>query len=276
MKPHIPASLMAALFAATLVHGAAADDVKTAAKKLTDAANYSWTATTVNAAPAAGGGGAGFNAGPVTGKTEKGGFTVITRSFNGNAMQTVSKDGKSAFQGQDGAWTTPEEMMAAMGGGGGAPGGGLRGFGAAPVLPADEIASLAAKVKELKSADGVLLGDLPADGVGTLLMAGRGMRGGAPGAAATPPAPPQNASGSIKIWLKDGVLAKYELHLKGTVTGRGGNAQEVDRTVTTEIKDIGSTKLDVPAEAKSKLEAKPAAPATPAAPAAPAAPKPAA
>ena len=240
---------MAALFAATLAHGAPADDIKAAAKKLADAANYSWTVTTQNAAPAAGapaGGGAG--AGPVEGKTEKGGFTVITRTFGGNAMQTVVKGDKRVQQGQDGAWMTPEEMATAGG----------RGPGVAPVVPADEIVALAAKVKELKAADDVIAGDLPADGAGALLLAGRGGRGGAGGAPATPPAAPQNASGSVKIWLKDGVLAKYEYHIKGTVTGRNGTPTDVDRTVTTEIKDVGATKLDVPADAKAKLTPAPA------------------
>jgi hypothetical protein len=258
MKIPTPVSLVAVLLAATFAHGAPADDVKNAAKKLSDAANYSWTATTQNAppaagapAPAAGGRGGGFNAGPVEGKTEKGGYTIVTRALGGNAMQTVLKGDKRVQQGQDGTFMTPEEMAAAGNGG--------RGGGAAPVLPADEIATLAGKVKELKAADGVIAGDLPADAVGPLLLAGRGGRGGG-AAPATPPAPAENASGSLSIWLKDGALVKYAVHLKGTITGRNGMPTDVDRTVTTEIKDIGTTKLDVPAAAKDKLEAKPAAP----------------
>ncbi len=253
MKIQTPVSLVAVLFAATFAHGAPADDVTAAAKKLADAANYSWTATTTNAnpaagAPAAGGrGGGGFNAGPVDGKTEKGGYTLITRTIAGNAMQTVLKGDKRVQQGQDGTFMTPEELAAAGG----------RGVGAAPVLPAVEIVTLAGEVKELKAADGVIAGDIPADAAGPLLLAGRGGRGGG-AAPATPPTPPQNASGSLSIWLKDGALVKYAVHLKGTVTGRNGMPTEVDRTVTTEIKDIGTTKLDVAAAAKDKLDGKPA------------------
>jgi hypothetical protein len=254
MKIQTPVSLVAVLLAATFAHGAPADDVTTAAQKLADAANYSWTATTTNAtpaagapAPAAGGRGGGFNAGPTDGKTEKGGYTLITRMIGGNPSQTVLKGDKRVQQGQDGTFMTPEELAAAGG----------RGVGAAPVLPAVEIVTLAGKVKELKAADGVIAGDIPADAAGPLLLLGRGGRGGG-AAPATPPTPPLNASGSLSIWLKDGALVKYALHLKGTVTGRNGMPTDVDRTVTTEIKDIGMTKLDVPAAAKDKLDAKPA------------------
>ena len=44
------------------------------------------------------------------------------------------------------------------------------------------------------------------------------------------------------------------LVVKGTVQGRNGE-QQVDRTTTTEIKNVGSTKVMVPAEAKKKLGA---------------------
>ena len=60
-----------------------------------------------------------------------------------------------------------------------------------------------------------------------------------------------NAKGEVKLWVTDGVLSKYKVHVTGTVSFNG-NDREVDRTTTTEIKDVGSTKLDVPAEAKAK------------------------
>jgi hypothetical protein len=38
----------------------------------------------------------------------------------------------------------------------------------------------------------------------------------------------------------------------------GGNPSEMDQTRTVEIQDVGTTKMDIPAEAKAKLTAKPA------------------
>lgn len=58
----------------------------------------------------------------------------------------------------------------------------------------------------------------------------------------------------MKFWLKDGALAKYELHVKGTVNGRNGE-MERDVTTTVEVKNVGSTKVEVPEEAKKKLGA---------------------
>jgi hypothetical protein len=52
--------------------------------------------------------------------------------------------------------------------------------------------------------------------------------------------------------VKDGALTKYILLVKGTVSF-GGEEREMDRTTTTEFKNIGSTKVTVPEEAKKKL-----------------------
>src|SRR4026209_866789 len=105
---------LAAAFAAAIVHAAPADDVKAAAKKLADSPNYAWTSTSETV-------GSQFNAGPVEGVTEKGGYTITTRSFNGNSMQTVRKGEQSVSQNQGGNWFTREELMAQFGnrGGGG-------------------------------------------------------------------------------------------------------------------------------------------------------------
>ena len=53
--------------------------------------------------------------------------------------------------------------------------------------------------------------------------------------------------------MKEGQLAKYELKVKGTVSFNG-NDRDVDRTSTIEIKNIGSTKVEMPDEAKKKME----------------------
>jgi hypothetical protein len=61
-----------------------------------------------------------------------------------------------------------------------------------------------------------------------------------------------NAKGSVKIWVKDGVISKYEFKVSGTVT-MGGNDRDVDSTTTVEVKDVGATKITLPDDAKSKL-----------------------
>ena len=61
------------------------------------------------------------------------------------------------------------------------------------------------------------------------------------------------AKGSVKFWIKEGVMAKYEINVQGKVTA-GDREMDINRTMTTEIKDVGSTKMEVPAEAKAKME----------------------
>ncbi len=53
------------------------------------------------------------------------------------------------------------------------------------------------------------------------------------------------AKGTIKFWVAEGVLSKYEFKVQGKMTF-GGNEVE--------IKNVGSTKVEVPEDAKKKLE----------------------
>lgn len=227
---------LAAALAAAVSQAAPADDLRAAAKKLNDAPNYTWTATTENA------GGGGFGAGTATGQTEKGGFTVVTREFNGNTFQSVRHGEQVVLQNMQGEWMTRDEMMQQFGGGQGGAARGGRGGMFAVATPADDLLLLAAQSADLKAADGVISGDLTPAALAERLTFGRGG-----------PNPPRNASGSVKVWLKDGALAKLQVHVKGTVTGRNGEDREIDRTTTTEIKEVGSTKVQVPDTAKKKL-----------------------
>ena len=56
----------------------------------------------------------------------------------------------------------------------------------------------------------------------------------------------------MKFWVKDGVLSKYEYQVKGKMSFNG-NDVEINRTTAVAIKEVGSTKVDVPDEAKKKL-----------------------
>ena len=60
------------------------------------------------------------------------------------------------------------------------------------------------------------------------------------------------AKGSAKFWVKDGVLSKFEYKVKGSMNFNG-NDIDVDRTTTTEIKDVGTTKVSIPEGAQKKL-----------------------
>ena len=79
---------------------------------------------------------------------------------------------------------------------------------------------------------------------------GRQPRQGAPGGF-TPPEP-KDAKGTVKFWVKAGLLIKFELHTSAKITFQDED-HDINRTATTEISDVGSTKIEVPDAAKSKL-----------------------
>jgi len=231
---------------AVMCYADAKADATAAADKLANGANYSWKQTSENA-----GGGGGFGGGPQSGQTANG-VTKITMTFNDMERVTYRKGDKTVMQNQDGEWMTMEEMMAARGGGnGGGQGRGRgRGAGGAQPLPAEMVKDMISKAKDLKDADGGLAGELSEDGAKAALANRGGRRGGGGGNNAGP----QNARGTIKVWLKDGNLSKFQSHVTGTVTGRGGDPMDVDRTTTIEFSNVGSTKVDVPEAVAKKLQ----------------------
>lgn len=224
----------AVLFAASLCTVAAPkDDVISAAKKLGDQANYSWKLTTV--VPE----GSQFRPGPTIGKTEKDGYTRVEWTFGDNTTEALIKGEKGAITNQDGEWESVADAEQAEGFGR---------FRAAMVrnhkTPAVQAAELAAGTKELTKEGDVYSGELTEETVKTLLAFGGRRGGNAPST--------RDAKGSVKFWIKDGVLAKYEYKAKGKVTF-GDNERDVDRTTTVEINDVGSTKVVVPDSAKKKV-----------------------
>lgn len=67
---------------------------------------------------------------------------------------------------------------------------------------------------------------------------------------------PLRASGSFKIWLRAGMVTKYQLKLEGTLQVQlpsGPKEIQVQQSTETIVKDVGSTKLDVPDQARAKL-----------------------
>ena len=216
-----------------LAHGAVADekkDVVSAAKKLAEKPNYSWRVTTK-----IDGGTSNWRPGPVDGKAEKNGYIHFTGSLGDNNYEVAIKGDKQAIKRNE-TWESADELQ----GENEWIGRRLKAF----KTPTTEAEDLASKVKELKKSDGGLyFGDLTETGIKEMFARGR--------RTATDP---KNPKGWAKFWVKDGLLVKYEYNLQGTITvGDDPREIELNRTTTVEIKDVGSTKIPLPEEAKKKL-----------------------
>jgi hypothetical protein len=235
MKTHMLA-VVAVLLARSLLAADASpkEEIASAAKKLGEKDNYSWKTTVV--VPE----GSQFRPGPTEGKTQKDGLTLVTMSFGDNTTRAVIKGERAVVTNQDGEWQSAEDLANAEG-----PSRFL-GFMVRNVrTPAVQAAELASSAKELKKDGDAYAGELTEEGAKALLRFRR-QAAGADGPTIS------NAQGSVKFWLKDGAIAKYEFKVKGT-RSFNGNDMEVDRATTVEIKDVGATKIEVPDEAKKKL-----------------------
>lgn len=247
MKTQILACMV--LVAAPLASRASTtDDIRAAVDKLSEAPNYSWSTTSE-------GGNRRFAGGTTTGVAENGGYAVITHETPRGTLRTVERDGKRAVETPEG-WLMPDAMRQGARGPGrneeppGGPGresrrpGGMRPFMGAGALPAEELQRVVDAVQDWEPSGDAFKGTLPAD------FFARGMpgrRGGQPNAA---PA----GTGTATIWIQDGIVTKYQLHMEMSFTGRNGEERNIDRTTTTELTEVGTTTVDVPAEAREKLD----------------------
>jgi hypothetical protein len=217
-----------------------------AIKALKGKASYSWSTTSEMA-------NSQFPAMTTKGKTENG-LTLLTAESPNGEVQAVKKGEKGVVKTEQG-WKTAEELS--QGGQGGPGAGGGRGRFMSrrlltTVTPAEEAEDLLKGIKELKSVEGgafaaELTPEAAKDRAGFF---GRRPQGGGQGGF-TPPEP-KDAKGTVKFWVKDGVLSKMELKTSAKITFQD-NERDVDRTVTTEISGIGTTKVEVPEDAKKKL-----------------------
>jgi hypothetical protein len=202
-------------------------DVTSAAQKLGDSANYSWKQTVVVPESAQ------FKPGPSEGKTEKGGATYVKMStFGDNTMEIAMQGSKAAVTDPDGNWQSLTNLENETEGPGRFLAGMVRNFR----VPAAMATNLVAAVKELKKDGDVYSGDLTDAGAKAQFRFGT----------------VTNPKGSAKFWVKDGLLAKFEFRVQGKVDFNG-NEMDLDRDTTIEIKDIGSTKVELPADAKKVL-----------------------
>jgi hypothetical protein len=209
----------------------AKEEVTGAAKKLADKGNYSWKSTME----------AGNFNGSTDGKTDKDGLVCLSMAFGDNTTEAFVQGGKGAVKSPDAGWESLADLAANTDAG-------PRRFLVRRLqnfkAPAAEVADLADKAKELKRDGDVYSSDLTEAGAKDLLAFGGRRGGNAP--------EPKNAKGSVKFWTKDGVLSKFEVKVQGTVNFNGED-RDIDRTTTTEIKDVGTTKVEVPADAKKKM-----------------------
>jgi hypothetical protein len=234
MKTRILFSLSTTLAAASLLAADSSpkDDLTSAAKMLSQKDNYSWKSSMDF----------GNFSTTTEGKTDKEGLVSLSMAVGDNTREAVLKGGKGAVKTPNEGWQSLSELESASEGGRGRQFllRRLQNFKA----PAEEAANLVAKTKEIKKEGETYSGDLTEAGAKELLTLGRGRGSNAPEA--------KNAKGSVKFWIKDGLLSKYELKQQGTITV-GGDERDIDGTTTVEIKEVGTTKVAVPEEAKKKL-----------------------
>jgi hypothetical protein len=213
------------------------DDVTDAVKKLADGGNYTWTSTVE----------AQFGAGTTKGKTDKTDGTFYTQTRGDNSIDVAVVNGKAVVKTDDG-WKTAEDAAAGQQG--------MMRFMAAMLrnykAPADQASDYLTKIDNITKTDDVYSADLTPEMVKQLAAFGR-RRGGGNGTAAPEITDPK---GSIKVWIKDGVISKTVMTIGGSVSFNG-NDMQIDRTTTTEYSDVGSTKVEIPAEAKAALTAAP-------------------
>ena len=209
------------------------DKLTAATKQLGDKPNYSWTTTMKEADGSPG------RLGPIDGKTEKDQLTFLSLTPGGIPVQVYKKGDKGAAQALEG-WQTFDEIAQTSG-----TAAAIVRFLRSYKTPAAEAAELCRNAKELKEADGALASELKDDAIKDLLLMGVRREGEEPPKIA-------DSKGSVKFWLKEGALTKYEINVQGKVTA-GERTLDINRTQTVEIKDVGTTKLEVPSEAKEKL-----------------------
>ena len=229
------------------LHAGPKEDAIAASKKLV-AKSYAWKTSTENAGGQGGqgGGGRGFGGGNQEGKIGEDGLATVSVVGAQSTTEAVVKGEKVVVKQEEG-WQTLDEIMANAQGGG--QGGGRGRFGAFAFrnfkAPAVRALELIDQTKELKEADGAFSGELTEAGAKALMTFGG--RGGGAGPEIS------GAKGSIKLWVKEGMLTKMETQVKGTISFNG-NDREIDRKVTTEFKEVGTTKVTAPEDAKKKLQ----------------------
>lgn len=222
----------ALLLSLPLAAAEAEEAVKTAAQKLAEKGNYSWTSITKM------GGGSQFTPRPWNGKTDKSGTLITTTGRNDEEIQVAVK-GDKRWMKTEGEWQNLEELAQ---GEQGQRGGFMARMMRDYKLPAEEAKFLAENSTGLKKDGEAYTAQLSKEGAQALVMRGFRRPGGDQG---------PDVKGTAKFWTKEGVLSKYEYNVQGKLQfGQDGREFDLDRTTTVEIKDAGATKVELPADLK--------------------------
>jgi len=227
-----------------------ADEIKAAAQKLAEK-SYAWTAKAESGQGQGGDrerGGRGGNFGPANGKTEKGGFTALVWQGRDSKTEAIKKGDKYVVKIGD-EWQTAGELEDGGGDNNRARSTGRRVQSFKP--PAQEATELIGRVKNVKKDGDAYTAELTPEALKQMYTF-RGRSGGDGGGDRSPDV--SGLKGTAKFWVKDGVLSKFQTQVQGKMSfGQEGRETDVNRTTIYDITDIGTAKVDVPAEAKKKL-----------------------
>jgi len=224
---------LATALAANLLTGATPQEaLVAAAKNLAEKSNYSWKLTVEEP---------DRPTGTIDGKIQKDGTAFLVLARGDQSFQGTLKGSKGALKTDEG-WKSltdavddssesgPARFVARL----------LQNFKA----PSAEVSDLAAKIKDLKMADGNYTGTLDKETAKELFLFHIRPDANGPDL--------KDGKGSIKLWIEGGAISKYEYTIDGSVSVNGDD-REVKRTYTLEIKDVGSTKVSIPDEALKRL-----------------------
>lgn len=218
-----------------------ADDLKSAVRKLSEAASYTWSVES----SAAGDTAEKYAAGPLDGKTEKGGFTWI-RTRETPPIEIGLKAQKMVVRLDEG-WALEQDL---------ASGARLRPHANLTLVrslkthprPAAQAALLLKHSKDLKEGvPGYFTATLEEAGVKELLR--QSIRMGR-----NPEVTPKD--GTVAFTTRDGVVVRYEYSLHGDVSypAPAASTWTAELRSTVDIKEIGTTSVELPEEARKKLE----------------------
>lgn len=240
---------------------AANDAAVVAASKLAEKPNYSWSTVISN----------GQNNGEVhlEGQTTRGGYTHVALHNLPEVLRSrgVGRDAEGQshvfFRGGDRSvllteegWLAPEELPPAQASAARAPArGGARGPAPSSIpgkiedytfdfrLPHEDLDLIIGSFTSMRAAGNSFTGDLT-DGGAALFLSFY----------AQPRVQVRRATGTFQCWTENGVVVRYEVHINGTVNLVGDrNALPINCTISTEIQNIGNTRLNVPAAVRVKL-----------------------
>lgn len=111
--------------------------------------------------------------------------------------------------------------------------------------PHEEIAIIVAGATDLKAEGDVISGALP-ETAARLLLVHEGQKD----------RKPLQASGTFRMWVREGNLVRYEVRLEGRLAvddALGRREVDVKQTALTTLSEVGTAKVEVPADVRRKL-----------------------